>query len=645
MSDPRATFWYLNDVPGEFISPWTWRQTRGVTPYLTTFYASDDRFERLRNPVTLTIGAPDATMSGSSIVTFENLFLLEKQRSLKGLREYTLADVRWLMLTGSFTGSFNIKSYKNRYRPDSVAGDQPFTRQRAIRVAIGELITSISAREGRVILPSPQITFDLADNSPLLEKLPDNLGNSDGGGWVGAALNEFMPALLGDGADLVPARNGHLRIVDKSAQVVNGIDTGLILLDGILERKEVRWQKPKRCTVQFEQRFGDSFTVINDQPALQNWIVGRDPRNMALENVIPRYVADGLLADSGVSVSQYQTMEEFLSDPEVTPTGVSADTIRKRFLAPLLIDRTNIASAIEKQRAEVVETNIRAAWRRWWRVRDEDEGANVRRKYADIQLGVIKADGTTDTVSVICDYTKHYRFQQSPDDGALSRNVYDAHSPFQAYWHNHDDLVIGIDLTTVPTSLHTIYLGTLVEDLRLPTTAELLDFLQGSPLFECQGEFAQQFTMRVYYHGLWVCADDPTYKRLYEVTYPLFDDGEIDTVTSLYRGTTANWFRDHSQQEFRLLNPEAIYLAAADRTAQIKKSYEQYRAGDVAFGGVDVLSRTGIEPVGDLYDLAVKIGSSSHSFEIGTTLSFRPYVAAEIPFPELLESLIPQKVG
>ena len=264
MSDPQSTFWYLNGIPGEFIAPWTWAQTRGTTPHVASFYASDDRFEQLKNPVTLVIGAPDATMAGSSLAIFENLFLLEKQRSAKGLREYTLADIRWLLNSGEFTGSFNILGYKDRYRPDSLRGAQePFSRQQAVQVALAELIVSISAREGRIIVPAPRVTFDLSADSALYERLPNNLGNSAGGGWVGAGLSEFLPALLGGAADLVVARGGHLRITDKHAAVVNGIDTGLILLDGVLDRKEIKWQKPRKCIVQFEQRVGDIFDAFD----------------------------------------------------------------------------------------------------------------------------------------------------------------------------------------------------------------------------------------------------------------------------------------------------------------------------------------------------------------------------------------------
>lgn len=646
MADPRSTFWYLNSIPGEFIVPWSWRQTRGADPFVATFYASDDRFDSLKNPVALTVGAPDATMAGASLVTFENLFILAKERSLKGLREYTLVDVRWLLASGAFTGSFNVKGYKDKWRRDSIRADGvPYTRQQAIQIALVELIATISAREGRLVVPAPQITFDLADDSPLYEKLPENLGNSAGGGWVGAALPQFLPALLGGSADLVVARNGHLRITDKHATVVNGIDKGLILLDGILEKKEVRWQKPKRCVVQFEQRFGDTFAVIQGATGLSSYLNSLDPRNLALENVIPKYVVGGIVAEnSGVSVARYESFEEYFQNPEVSAAGINEDLLRKRYLSPFLIPREDL-NAAQRERAEVIESSLRACWRKWWRIKDTDDETNIRRKFADIQLGVLKADGTSEEMAVICDFEKLFKYPATPTDEEISRPVLDALSPFGAYWHNQEDLIIEIEQLSALPSVANVYLGALVERIKVPSKADIINFYDGLPLFECLGEFRREFTMRIYYHGLWVHDSDAQRKRLHEITYPLFDDGEIDSITTLYEGMTANWLRKHDESEHKLLNIEGIYLAAAERTAQIKKSFEQLRSGTVLFGGVDVLARTGIEPVGDLHEIVVSIGTANKVFEVSTALDFRPYVVPEVEYPELFEPARPADIG
>ena len=108
---PQVTGWYLNDVPGEFIYPFVWSLTRGTDPHIATIAASDDRFEELENPVSLTVVAPDPLGRSADVVTFENLYILERRRAQKGLYFYVLGDVRWALGLATITRAYNVRPF------------------------------------------------------------------------------------------------------------------------------------------------------------------------------------------------------------------------------------------------------------------------------------------------------------------------------------------------------------------------------------------------------------------------------------------------------------------------------------------------------------------------------------------------------
>jgi len=458
----------------------------------------------------------------------------------------------------------------------------------------------------------------------VTDALPDNLGNSAGGGWSDAPLDLFAPVMLAERGDLVPTAGGGLAIVDRTAQIVNRPWNEFILRAGLPGPKDVRWQRPKKIVVGVEQRFCAPLYVIEtpvpEDAQATTAAPAENPRDLRprVENVVP--YPEVLVA--GVNaLPNLDAPAKFISFPEffpLVPGGLTESRIRKRLLAPGLIDKNKL-TAPQRAQASLAESLVRQFWRRCWRINDD----TTRRAFADFRLGQLRADGTTDEQAVYMSWTAGFAYERWP--GAPLSEPYSGRAPYVARWLSREDLVFQlVESARVAAAVGAIYPGHIDDPIRAPTYDELWDERKRLKT-EAAAEISGFFQLEVYAHGLYV-GGDAIYgrDRLYRQTLDLFSDGEVDEVQILMPGITANWLWETRRSEkYELLNGDALRARAEAIRDEVKASYEQKRAGVAVFGGLEILQQN-IEVQGDLWEIGVHVGQQGDLWEISTTLDFRP---------------------
>lgn len=621
---------FLNDVPIEFIGTRQWSLIRGTSPFTMEITASDNRFSELENPVELTVFTPGPIPGELKEVTFKRLYLLQQKSTFKGLRTYLLADFRWLLRSVTLTAQYNILSYGGSLRPLSARDgvNQSWTVVAAFQDSLRQLVAQLH-------LGDPPSVIRGTDDVRLSEDLPFNLGNSSGGGWVGAKIDEFVPAMIGDIADITMTREGDLEIVDRHTAVdVLDDAASFVLYDGDVSSKDVHWQKPRKIVPLFEKRLGGRFSVISAEEETQA-DVGVDV--LEIENVIPMYA----VRDS--DIGEWLTFSEFFLDVAQYNILLNDKLIRERMMGPRLFS-IRAFSAPERVRAAIIEDLVRTYWRSAWRVFDSTLRETTRRTLADIQLGKIQSDGTSGRVSVKADYVKVRRWQAFKGQ-TLSENVTFDDSLFEAEWIDRDRQIFYLSVGELANrQIDTAYLG----NFRLPI--ELLDLqtmvVRGQRFTsENVAEFDRRFRLSVYYHGLYVgeiskvpgepIDDTEFFERLLRIEQNGFPDGEVHAVEVMARGLTANYSRDAEDGEYTLLNAEEINLRAAFIASQIRQSYEQERSGILRLGGVAFIAdNETIRPAGEIHSVTVTVGmNQGKEFEIVTVVDVRPEVRLPLGAP------------
>lgn len=633
---PTQTFWWLDDVPGMNVAPWEWRQTRGADPYAVEIVCGDRRFDGLSNPVTLTVHTPDGDGAVSE-QQWKNLWILERESTRKGVWFYTLADVRWALLYGRLNAEYNVWGYGGRWRESSLNNRAiPYTIETAMRDAVRRFSDSAG-------LLGVSLVTDTTLDEIRVKPLRMNLGNSRGGGWAGGKWVEVMNALMeGSPATIVPRRDGNLALVDGTSALVRDEVEKHILLDGKLGEKEVHWQLPKKCIVQFQKRHGSHFVNLT-QPisshlealGIRSYSLVGDFR-MNIENVLPVYNEDSRGQPEYLSMRQNAWGGEFFTrNPSTLPRNVHIllgvkmvdREIRHRYLQPHMFNRTDLPAA-GRPVAAAIEQIIRAYWRRLYRIVDDEN----RERYADIRLGELQADGTTGEPIVVANWVQHHRTTIGGDwGGDVSKNLGPGQSPFNARWEDKQAGLIYLVLERTPPSLATVYPGALEKQIRIMDPARAIQD-DAETLFECLGEFSADYYLAVPWNALYIGPNN----RLKEVSVPLFQDGDRPHVYVRAENMTANYSMtpggliDPITGRHRLinkfLNEDLVEKQAKLIGDQVKKSFELDRAGLLEFGGVRVLADLGdeAEVKGDLHEIAVHFGGGDNLWEIRTTMEFRP---------------------
>ncbi len=640
---------FINDVPVPFIGTRQWSLMRGVRPFTMEIVAPDDRFSALENPVELRIVSPGGDGSPREVV-FKRLYLLYRKTSFKGLRRYLLADFRWLLGTVTLTAQYNIRSYGGKFRALSIVDGRPFGIGPAIQNALERLIQQLG------IVNPPDVFVDLSQDVSQ-KTLPENLGNSTGGGWVGAKLDEFFDPMVGEYADLTMTREGDLFVTSRSEQkAVISVATqpGAVLYDGDVVEKDIHWQKPLKIIILFEKRLGGLFRIIQESGTQ----VAPNPDVMEIENVIPRYTDDIAEEDKWLSFPEFfaDVAKNFrgifgvkLGPPPANNLlrgGVTINDarIRKNMMKPLIFD-SEFLTAPDRATIARIENVIRTYWRTAWRVTNTDGRDDLRKRLADIKLGVLQKDGTTNKATVFGDYVVVKRWQATPDE-TLSENMLNKTAPFIAEWLDRDQMVFFLQVSeTISKQIGAVYLGQFEEPIGLLTLQLVVERGQRYTT-EDGAVFADNIDLGVSYHGLYVGEEvlgqeavapvsELFSERLHRIFFDAFPDGEIESVEVMARGVTANFRRFLDKGPYKLLNEDELFTRADFVAGEIRKSYEQDRAGILRFGGVGFLAdNLDLEALGEIYSVTVTIGmNAGKEYEIVTVVDVRPEVRIPVLAP------------
>ncbi|MCP4549247.1 MAG: hypothetical protein GY835_22570 [bacterium] len=688
-------YWKLGGILGASIVPWTWKQTRGVYPYIATILCPDNRFGGLGIPkqqqqgggssggqgvslqgaapqvrqvggtagraLTLEIHAPEKRMDRETVIKFERLFLISEEQVDTDLWAYQLADIRWLLGFGVMSANFNIVSYGGLYRPDSFQGDgtqfdipdflkdykadndtdgaweSSGSARYTVRGAVLEGIARVGESlgpEDRSQLPSP-LVHQFNDDARLKANLQPNLGNSPGGGFAAAKMAEFVPVMLRDAGDITVARDGRVWIVDRSSKYLTQWEHHIHVMGG-LSKKQVAWQKPKRATIHYEMRICAWFEHVGlgESPSGES-IAGNQPARLVLENVIPEWT--DINDTTSDTVPKWRTLSKWLKEEPIAQFGLNATLIEERMLQPFMIDTSEL-NADDRAIARRIEKLIRTYWRRCWRIPTD----LYRRQYADIRFGKLNEDGTCGKPIVCCDFTTHYRWQQS-EDAPMSESFSFRESPFTPVWMDKEEGVLYLKLDESRPSIETVYPGKLKDDIRLPTIDEILD--EGELAFECTSEFTDEFSWGLWWNGLFVAAATPAgdaLKRTHTMDRPLFGDGLAGTVNAKVRGITANVYVDYNDN-LNVLNQDQLDEYTEYAVQQLRQSYIQERAGTLQFKGVDVIDKALAQlkaPCGDMHEIEIHLGSGRKLYEIGASIRVQPEVRqAHITKPESVDPI------
>lgn len=648
---PTQPAWFVNDVPGEFLVPFEFHQSRGPDPATFEFFCSDDRFEGLENPVSITFVAPNNDNLQQSVVTFENWWIVGSRKTNKGLTGYTLADIRWKLKKGSISRDYNVIGADGEYRDGSrPSGSESWTVLGAAKDALELLVSNVEDDDGRTLMERPAVLIRTETSEIVDKTLPDNLGNSSAGGFVAANLRTIVEQLLGESGDIVPTRDGRLAIVDRHEPVNIDFFHQYGQLDGEVGERSNRWARHKTVRIRFPKRIGSTMIITVPDGSGEVTTIpdgGRDDNRIRIvaENVVPD-PADRPDAVTEPEDQKYVTFTEFYGNGDVMAYNITDATLRKYLFEKEIVElsdddgnpryaRSTLLRAIQ------LERNAREHWRRTFRV-EPDFG---RRRYVDIQLGTLQLDGTTAPPFVRMDYAEVRRWPAG-SYGEMTFNLTSTkyESPFVAAWMVYQqDLIFRLIEQPTPASVASVVPGHIAEETmcKLALDKESGDPVTGedlplSTLNLCQVK-PGPWTIEVDWHGHYVGETD----RTYDVDLELYPDAESGVIDVLADGVDA-LFRDFSfdgdpfggKEDLVIINHDAVTERAEWIRDHVKLSYEQDRFGMCTFNGVQVLSEGGFEPRGDLFDVSIHVGSRD-AWTIDTVLDVRPEFRLPLRQPQV----------
>lgn len=645
-----ATGWELRGsqgltVRGVFLAPWSWKFTRGASPYITEILSPDARFAALSNPVRLTLECPNRNMSAIKKVHIENLWIVEHQRTFLGLYRVAIADARWALNAGSLTRSYNIVSYGGQLREGTGRGGGPSAGRWAIADAVVDAIFETHVNAGGVLADRIVVINSRQNQAVRNTKLPDNLGNSVGGGWASAKPDEFLPAMLGDFGDLTITRGGWASIVDRTDEKVKPRFRDFMLLSGVDGAKEVHWQQPKVVYVKWPQRLGMQLRIIKRAAAdggnaqATAAIERPDPTQLqlAVENVFPEPQTSG-------TDTTADEPDVFITDSafyaRAPSPGLTDQLVRERLLAKVMIPAEDL-TAPQRALAALMEQLTRMYWRRLWRIVDGE--GEVRRAFADLRLGRLNADGTTNPATVRMDHVNLFRYQRF-SSAPMSQSL-EGKAPFIARWMEREGLIFQvIENGAVPLSVAATFPGKLIEEISFPTLKDITSD-EAEVATQATAKFAEDFGMVVHMHGLYVGGSSEFGRgRMYETNREAFPGGDVPFIEVRGTGLTANWERTELPENggvFQLLNEQQLEDRTDEIVSEIVDSYKQRRAGVLTFSGLDVLDHVAVE--GDIHEISITIGEGGPLYEMRTVVEIRPGLAPELvaaPQPALSNRIL-----
>lgn len=641
---------WINDVPGEFVAgqqiPILY--TRGTVPHKFTMSVREEKhadgsLRALKNPVTIKVECADATVTQKAEIEFKGWYILSRRQGEWGWVTYQFADARWFHAHQKFTGDFNILTNGDTYRRNSLHGRSPWT---CIDAAV-----EVLEKLGYKASVDPKI-----DPSLRAAVLPDNLGNSEGGGFFAASLSEVIPVLLEHvGCDITHAQDGSIMVVDRVTERSEGLKK-YINTGGGVSKADVHWQKPKMITVAFEKRVERKFDYTESSQSNERATsAGGRPGGVVpeLENVTPDWSpeASGPVSD----LREIGAWLASLPSPYSELAGPSDDRmarVREFFMAPSMYNTERSDDEVTARIKSIVEGFVRDNWRLTYRVRMDRQGIaqgsieDVRSRFARPELGRLNRDGTgRRDGAVFMDYTIMLRRPQRLPGEHLLMSTFSQGveysltkpAPFTAEWLDRGEMVFKLSPSKAMAHQAGYLPGRLTKDKGyIPQGGSLIDVINGRAklVLDATCDFLSSFRLAVFWHALYVGDGPGDYSRTYEVSDTGFADGEVPELVLRGEGLTANFEYVQATGRFpgRLLNLYELQERAKQLREEIIAALDQGKAGISRHGGVDVLTKGNYWVGGDIHEVGVIIGARA-SFSIDTYITVLP--GARKPAPKV----------
>jgi hypothetical protein len=629
-----SRFW-IDGTPGEFVPGQVIdvRLARGYGYHTFTLkvregWRCDSELQQKQNAVTLKFECAAQNVTQATSIECKEWYILARRALEWGWVEYTFADQRWHKRHNKLTAQYNIISYGSKYRKDSLyAASRAWTCLEAAEDALQQL--------GFQVTIDPKLPQHLRSVT-----LPDNLGNSEAGGFFGASLPEFGPLMLEPiRCDMVPTLDGKLMITDRVREQSKDLK-GYVHIGGQVREADVHWQKPKKLIVEFEKRVERrwTFTEVSGTATASPG----DPLTPQLDNVAPRWDADDPDSIDGFvpigDVGGYAAYDLIpLLNLRLTFAGVvSLLVLKNHFMAPTLYN-TESATITPKQlgKLRIAEALLREHWRRTFRVRVSTTAIDdVRSRYAHPEIGRLQEDGTNrPDGAVFCDYVVDLRYPQRragdhPLNAVFSENVAYSQArpaPFSARWIDRGDLVFQLVEGAPRFNKRAYYPGLL--DGKGKHYGDIKNVIRGKAklAIDSSVKFRNNFTLVVYWHALFLGlpgSQARQYQRTHKVEKLLFGNGEVDSLTLRCESMTANFGYDGTFPG-ALLNSPALADEAIRMQRETRDALTQGRAGIMRHGGLDVLAVGGFHVAGDIHEVAILVGQRA-AFSIDTHITVLP---------------------
>lgn len=627
MSNVPATQVFVSGVPIEYIAASEIHLCRGTQPWEWRFLTSDpEKFRNLSNPVQIKIITPDTTSIGVKELVLKNWFITEIIPHSTQTWEVVVQDVRWRLGFKKCGLSFNQKTVDGQYRTDTLKGGQRWKAVEAIKRAIEEFGGTVVLDPSLSQIQQGQVTR--ADNVIL----PDNMGNSQAGGWFAASFSECLDQMLEVvPLDIVPDAEGRLVLTDRYTNRTANLDQAGAY-GGIAGPKINKWQMPSSLSLIFEQRIERIFRFNEGAQTSASALY-----DYTIENVVP--VPNNVQGfDDSV---KYESFTTFLNR-----VGVSPAQWRERYFKDTVVPE---GAALTDQMlfdARSYEALGRSHYRLTFKVQLQ---AQAMRVWSKIALGRLGKDGKTSPgSSVFNDWVEVVLFswrdpQKDPrdlDSHKFSKNhtvpsmadivagrVAAVECPYRAAWisDGKTDLVFTLTEKGLPTKIREIIPGKAEKPISYGDSPDIIND-QGDIILERRGKLTTDYQAIIFWHGILNTDFAGFTSRYYTINKTFHASGVVPVLELRAEELTANWRYDpdNPSKPGTLLNAaelDELYERVKDR---FLADYKQGIAGVMNCFGIETLV-AGYWTGGNIHDVIIRIGEEAR-FTVNTTFVIMPSV-------------------
>lgn len=599
------TTFKLNGIALDLAQPSVMTVNRGTEPSLVELLVRDEegggtRFDKLENPVTLSIGTPDENNQPITL-EMENWHIKYSEAAGPGMVLLVLEDNRKIAREQRVTVEYNIEVPSGEddttYRPQSLNNGKLWT-------CLDAAIDAIK-RFGLKYTASP-----LARTLKAID-LPNNLGNSASGGFVSAQWDSTLPLLLDAiHCDPVLMADGSISIIDRYTESAHQLDQ-YAGVDGSVTQVDKHWMIPKKIKCEFETRVARKLEYEAPDPRQTGIPTTED---IQLEMVIPVLTASG-------EVSSYV---EFFEEVE-RRTGLNKDQINARWFKPRVVTvDVNTDTASEMAEADDIESSIRSSFRQMFRLVNTKGMDGM----SDVTIGLMAKDGSTRTTrAAYMPYSYMHKFTRVGKGASLqeywntviSTNVelsFARSAPWNAGMAMSDAgeiLIYLIPEVGASPQARQLNPGKTATAVRV---GDAIDIADPNHVLPTQGQTALESSWQLFvvYHGKLI-KDRPDLgiKRLHEEVRTGFSSGEVDLLTYRIPDMTANYSYekgvDIGADSLSLTNKDELATRSKDVTEQIKRNFKDGKAGVYTTAGVAAIVNGGIWVRGNIHSMSIAIGT------------------------------------